>query len=563
MYSQFSLSLVCSNGEIFVKNALSLVAVLVLGAPSLGNGYTNSINQIAKMLRSDVRVICIGDSYSTAYWSRVGMAGLRVWPIPRISAIGGGSGNGPTIIQTNSTCSPYETILSADPLGYTVDRQSDTTHFFSLPIRGIKEIYTSNDFSVNDKTGNLFQLNLNVEELGTGVHGSFSESDDILRFRFLYRSPFDPQNQPESLLIKDGNETVLSFDPRNDARKLWHLNETPNGTGRTAISSQLNAVAIDTSAVNQLEELCRMYIAQDIPLQNTNAYFQLAGGVYYHADEIGDPVDGLYFSSIADNSWSYAGFGSDTEGTSTHDKQFSLEQFTYWLDVTTLKRDQPVLFVWMFNVEVLGISAMRQQHVDMIDQADAAIDHVGISQSYHLIITPHMYNFSDGGDKAHAYMQQHQDIATELSKTRENVATISIYSATDGILFNGTNVANDWLIDHGFDAFEFGSNIVNLSDKYYGNLLDSWVNHPKNEDSAAFFAAILGNEIRKATCPADVIGDGLIDVADLLAVVGGWGEKGPTDINDDGTTNVTDLLSVIDTWGDCWPVQAPFNTSAF
>ena len=130
-------------------------------------------------------------------------------------------------------------------------------------------------------------------------------------------------------------------------------------------------------------------------------------------------------------------------------------------------------------------------------------------------------------------------------------------------MFNGTNVANDWLIDHGFDAFEFGSNIVNLSDKYYGNLLDSWVIHPKNEDSAAFFAAILGNEIRKATCPADVIGDGLIDVADLLAVVGGWGEKGPTDINDDGTTNVTDLLSVIDTWGDCWPVQAPFNTSAF
>ena len=78
-----------------------------------------------------------------------------------------------------------------------------------------------------------------------------------------------------------------------------------------------------------------------------------------------------------------------------------------------------------------------------------------------------------------------------------------------------------------------------------------------------FFAAIVGNEIRKAKCPADVVGDGVIDVTDLLAVVGGWGEKGPTDINNDGTTNVTDLLSVIDTWGDCWPVQAPFNTPAF
>jgi hypothetical protein len=199
----------------------------------------------------------------------------------------------------------------------------------------------------------------------------------------------------------------------------------------------------------------------------------------------------------------------------------------------------------------------------MINQADAAIDLVGIAQSFHLIITPHMYNFSDGGDAAHAYMQQHEDIATDLSKTRENVATVSIYSATDGVLFNGTNVANDWLIEHGFDAFEFGSNVVDLSDEYYGNLLDSWGIHPRNEDSAAFFAAIVGNEIRKAACPADIVEDGFIGVEDLLAVVGAWGEQGYTDINNDGTTNVVDLLSVIDTWGDCWPVKAPFNTPLF
>ena len=60
-----------------------------------------------------------------------------------------------------------------------------------------------------------------------------------------------------------------------------------------------------------------------------------------------------------------------------------------------------------------------------------------------------------------------------------------------------------------------------------------------------------------------MVGDGVIDVQDVLLVVANWGEQGPTDINDDGTTDVADLLAVIKGWGDCWPVQAPFNTPAF
>lgn len=533
-------------------------------AVSVGPTSSTNLDVVADLLRSDVRMITIGDSLSTAFWKRVGLAGLRVWPIPRITAIGAGAGLGtPPIINIEDKCSPVEHVLSIDPLGYTVDRHSKKPEFFSLPIRGIKEIYTDSEFAVKDKNGNLFELSLNVDELETSVHGSFAGLGDGLRFRLLYRSPLDPQNQPNSLLIKDGDETVLTFDPRNGARKMWHLGEEPNGAGRPAISSQLNAVAIDTSAVNQLDGIFGINISQDTPLTNTNKYFQIAGGVYYHADENGNLVDGLYFSSIADDSWKYVGFGSNQAGNDTHDKRFSLEQFTHWLDVTTLNREQPVLFMWMFDVEQISYNDMEAQFLNMIDQADEAIDLVGISQSHHLIITPHMFNFSGGGDVAHAYMQQHEEVAEVVSNARDNVATISIYSATDGVLFNGTNVANNWLVDHGFDSFEIGSSVVDLADEYYGNLLDSAVIHPRNEDAAAFFAAIVGNEIRKATCPADVVGDGVIDVEDLLAVVGGWGEQGSTDINNDGTTNVVDLLSVIDTWGDCWPVQAPFNTPLF
>jgi hypothetical protein len=53
-------------------------------------------------------------------------------------------------------------------------------------------------------------------------------------------------------------------------------------------------------------------------------------------------------------------------------------------------------------------------------------------------------------------------------------------------------------------------------------------------------------------CTADVNGDEVINVQDLLLVVGAFGNAGgPEDINGDGIVNVQDLLQVIATWGPC------------
>jgi hypothetical protein len=53
-------------------------------------------------------------------------------------------------------------------------------------------------------------------------------------------------------------------------------------------------------------------------------------------------------------------------------------------------------------------------------------------------------------------------------------------------------------------------------------------------------------------CPADVNGDGTVDVLDLLAVLAAWGATGgPEDINGDGIVNVLDLLEVLAAWGPC------------
>jgi hypothetical protein len=55
-----------------------------------------------------------------------------------------------------------------------------------------------------------------------------------------------------------------------------------------------------------------------------------------------------------------------------------------------------------------------------------------------------------------------------------------------------------------------------------------------------------------APCPADVNGDGSVDVLDLLQLLAAWGNSGgPEDINGDGIVDVLDLLALLSAWGPC------------
>jgi hypothetical protein len=55
-------------------------------------------------------------------------------------------------------------------------------------------------------------------------------------------------------------------------------------------------------------------------------------------------------------------------------------------------------------------------------------------------------------------------------------------------------------------------------------------------------------------CPADVDGDGDVDVNDMVAVILAWGTaNAAADVNDDGIVNVSDLIAVIVGWGTCPP----------
>lgn len=517
-----------------------------------------SMRAIANALRNDARLVCIGDSLSTTFYNRIGTASLMAWPIKNVTAIGGGAGLGAPIVSCYGHCSPVARVLASDELGYTVERNTSKRQFFTLPVRGLKEIYGDEDFTTGSN-GKLFEFNLNVDALQTSVSGPFLNTGDEMKFRYLYRAPSDSSIHINNLSLRDNGSLVMTFSPEQFARKLWHYGDEPDGLGHSAVPAQINACASDIPANNHLYESARVVVAEYTPIQHSNRYVQVAGGIYYKTSEASSSIEGLYFSSLSDDSWSYSGFCSNTEGQGTHDKQFSLEQFTHWLDVTTLRREQPVVFMWQFGIEPLPQSVVHARYELMIEQADAGAKAVGIEQTYHLLVTPYMMKVGgSAGKEAHQYLQEHQIVCKDIAQKQAHVGAVSIYKATEGVLFIGTNTANDWLLERGFNAFECGSETIALCDTYFGNFLDSAVVHPSHADAANFFAAIIGNEIRKKACHADLVPDGEIGITDVLEVISTWGTP-DGDVTGDGETNVSDILEMINTWGECWPVQAPFT----
>jgi len=52
-------------------------------------------------------------------------------------------------------------------------------------------------------------------------------------------------------------------------------------------------------------------------------------------------------------------------------------------------------------------------------------------------------------------------------------------------------------------------------------------------------------------CLGDLTNTGFVDFADLLVVLGSWGEPCPGDLDGDGDTNFTDVLILLSNWGPC------------
>ncbi len=79
--------------------------------------------------------------------------------------------------------------------------------------------------------------------------------------------------------------------------------------------------------------------------------------------------------------------------------------------------------------------------------------------------------------------------------------------------------------------------------------VDLWANESAHE---VYYDNLSLIQLVDPICPADVNRDGVVDVLDLLLVLGAWGsDDEDADIVDDGIVDVLDLLEVLSAWGPC------------
>ena len=77
-----------------------------------------------------------------------------------------------------------------------------------------------------------------------------------------------------------------------------------------------------------------------------------------------------------------------------------------------------------------------------------------------------------------------------------------------------------------------------------------WVAWQRDDPVGEAFFSTSDLDVAPPPCPADLDGNGTVDVGDLAVVITGWGTPAG-DVTGDGATNVNDLVAVIATWGDC------------
>ncbi len=76
--------------------------------------HSVGLENMAQTLRGDVRLIAMGDSYCAPYFFRVPLAGLRVWPIPKIAALACGASTNSHLFRCSAQCSPVSNIQSME-----------------------------------------------------------------------------------------------------------------------------------------------------------------------------------------------------------------------------------------------------------------------------------------------------------------------------------------------------------------------------------------------------------------------------------------------------------------
>jgi len=132
---------------------------------------------------------------------------------------------------------------------------------------------------------------------------------------------------------------------------------------------------------------------------------------------------------------------------------------------------------------------------------------------------------------------------------------------TSGFTWNGNNNMNNTpkFVDPENGDFSLEATCASINagnNDFVNGITVDLANKPRIANGNVDHGAYEYQGVPGSSCPADLTGDGVVNVSDLLQLLSAWGPNvgHPADLNGDGVVNVSDLLILLGQWGPC-PVQ--------
>ena len=576
---------IASRGSAGLALAVGVGLLVSLGAPSMGQGDTGSapptapliqpatilstnLHRVRLLLDGDTRAIWIGDSWCRLnFHTRLPFGAIATWPGLDVTAASAGFKTGNRYSQTQDYTSGDGSLTDINANNaWRVETNGGLQAYFGLPINDLTKLFGASGLVIPQSGNNAHKISrLRLSYAGWALtdHGTFSKEGDNLMARAWYYSPLVPDDMVESLSLRDTvGMPLLTFSPATEARALWHLGGNPDlELPVAAVPSQINAAYRDVPIAAVPNPGPGLLVLEDPawPIAASEKYWFFGGMTLYKTDELGARLPGYYHSGLSQDSWSLAGFADDIP--SNGGKNFSDEQLTHWLDVTTIDRQQTPVVIMHIATEVISNEQLLLRMEKILDRFRESFALIGTTPPRFLLVGSYMHKIPGRTlTESRTAIENFDAAFASLAASEPDCAFYSLYNATDGVFFTtdeyggsgAQQAARDWLDANGWTTITFGGTTYTLSSADNDGLDGVFINdglHIKSMPGAAFYAKLLGDAIAVARCAGDFNEDDIADTRDIAAFLNAWATGDPAaDFNNDGSIDIQDLLAFLNVW---------------
>ncbi len=398
------------------------------------------------------RWIWLGDSFAVPSRARVSFGSLLTWPLDRVSAVA----LGPQSQMTRDGLKGSSPRTVDDGVNYVLAPGTPIESKLGLPLFRLLE------WNLPQGSRSLGSIPLRVDLLADGNAGAAGR-------------------------VFEGGTTVRPLvyaQPGATARGTLRM------AGLSAVPTQLPTSGFSLGDPAPVDGSENSTVSVSATL-TTPGFVHYAGTVVSGAPN----RPGHYAQFLADGSWSYWGFGSNADPAPDSVKRFRTADLAGYLDATTLDLARPSVVAIYLAQENGSVGSQRDVFQRVVQQTRDAFALADLPAPVILLVHPHA--ISNQAVSTPEENERSGIAMREVALADPGVAFVSLYDATDGVLFDGSAEARAWLQANGRTELSFGAyrdgdrGPIQLLTRYRANFLDQGTLHP-TEKGALFFSHLLG-----------------------------------------------------------------------